>query len=357
MKSSLRFGLKVALCVVMVLSLGFATSAKIASAAELESRTFVFAHTGAPGSTNEFWAETFKALLDKYSGGKLKVDIFGSSQLGDDISICSDVQAGAVDFQVCSPAALTNIVPAGYVFDMPFLFSDVKTARAALADKAFFKEVGAGFEKAGMKLFPLFDTWFRELTSNKNITSFESLKGVSLRTMNNAVHLNFWRALGCAPTPMATSEIYMALEQGMIDGQENPYGQLVDKKLFDVQKYVTNSNHIFYVGNSCISLKTWNSLSPEAQKIMWRAAEETTKRTYEFVDKNEKTAFNKLINEKGMKFIDFDKIPGLREACRKATFDVAYKDISEKIGNALLDKWIAAAGRKVPIVKGKLKNE
>ena len=311
---------------------------------QVEERKLVFGHTGAPGSANEFWAENLKAVVEEKSEGKITIDTYGASQLGSDVAIASDLQAGAVDLQVCSPAALVTVIPGGAIFDMPCLFDDVKMARAALANEDFFSAVAEGYDAVGLKLLTLYDQQFREVTSNKEIKSYDDLKGMSLRTMNNAHHIAFWSAMGAAPTPMDTADIFLALQQGMLDGQENPYGQIVDKGLFEVQKYVTNSNHIVYVGDVFMSKITWEKLSEVEKQLFTDAVAEVKAAAEEFVDQNESAALKKLTTEYGMTFIDFDQIEGMREKMREATWDVAYNSISGAIGNELLDQWIAAAG-------------
>lgn len=310
---------------------------------QVGTRTLTFAHTGAAGSANEFWGDEMKKAIEEKSGGKIQVEVYGASQLGSDVSICNDLQSGAIDLQVCSPAALVTIIPEAAVFDMPFLFSDVESAREALADEEFFAAMKKAYDKAGLTLLTLYDQQFRELTTNRNITSYEDLSGMSLRTMNNKHHIAFWSAMNCLPTPLDTADIFLALQQGMIEGQENPYGQIVDKKMYDVQKYVTNSNHIFYVGDVFMSKATFESLNDVEKQIIQDAADDVKVLAREFVDRTTEEALNKLSTEYGMTFIDFDQIPGIREKMAEATHDVAYKSISDAIGSELLDKWIAAA--------------
>lgn len=311
---------------------------------QVSERTLTFAHTGAAGSANEFWGDEMKKSIEEKSGGKITVEVYGASQLGSDVSICNDLQSGAIDLQVCSPAALVTIIPEAAVFDMPFLFSDVESGRKALDNEEFFVAMKEAYDKAGLTLLTLYDQQFRELTSNKNITSYEDLSGLSLRTMNNKHHIAFWSAMNCLPTPLDTADIFLALQQGMLDGQENPYGQIVDKKMYEVQTYVTNSNHIFYVGDVFMSKITFDSLNDVEKQIIQDSADEVKDAASEFVDKTTEEALDKLSSEYGMTFIDFDQIPGIREKMAEATHDVAYKSISEAIGSELLDKWIAAAG-------------
>ncbi|MBQ0026599.1 MAG: TRAP transporter substrate-binding protein, partial [Lachnospiraceae bacterium] len=169
------------------------------------------------------------------------------------------------------------------------------------------------------------------------------LTGMALRTMNNKHHMAFWGAMGALPTPLDTADIFLALQQGMIEGQENPYGQIVDKKMYEVQKYVTNTNHIFYIGDVFMSKMTFDSLNEVEQQIICDAATEVKALAMDFVDKTTDEALKKLTSELGMTMIDIDAIPGMRDAMANATHDAAYNSIKEAIGNELLDKWIAAA--------------
>lgn len=311
---------------------------------QVEERTYVLGHSGSAGSTNDFWGLEFARLVEEKSGGLMKIDMYNASQLGSDTSMAADVQAGAVDFQITSPAAIPNVVPESAVFDMPFLFNTIEEARVAMMDEEVFEGVSQAFETQNLKLFPLTDQGFRCISTNTEITGIDSFQGMTLRTMNNPYQIAWFTAMGVAATPLNTSEIYLALQQGMLSGQENPWSQIYDKGLYDVQKYVTNSNHVLYVGCLYMGIDNWNNLSPVEQQILWDAAEETVPIVQEHTDTFENEMLQKLIDEKGMTYIDFDQIPGLRDELREKTFDVAYEVITADIGNELLDKLLTVAG-------------
>ena len=311
---------------------------------QVEERIYVLGHSGSAGSTNDFWGLTFAELVEEKSGGKMTVEVYNASQLGSDTSIAADVQANSVDFQITSPAAIPNVVKESAVFDMPFLFDTVEEAREAVMDDAVFDGLTDAFEAQGLKLFPLTDQGFRCITTNKEITGADSFRGMSLRTMNNPYQIAWFTAMGVAATPLNTSEIYLALQQGMLDGQENPWSQVYDKGLYDVQKYVTNSNHVLYVGCMFMGTGNWNELSSVERQIIWDAAQECVPIVQEYTDSYENEMLQKLINEYGMIYVDFDQIPGLREQLREETFDVAYESITGAIGNELLDQLLTVAG-------------
>lgn len=311
---------------------------------QVSERVYTLGHSGSPGSTNDFYGETFANLVSEKSGGKMQVEVYNSSQLGSDTSAAADVQAGALDFQITSPAAIPNVVPESAVFDVPFLFDTVEDARAVLLDEDFFAEISDAFAKYNLKLFPFTDQGFRSITTNREITGIDSFQGMTLRTMNNPHHIAWWTALGVAATPLNTSEIFLALQQGMLEGQENPWSQCYDKGLYDVQKYITNSNHVLYVGCMYMGTVTWDALSPVEQQIIWDAAAESVPLVQEHTDSYEQEMLDLLLDEYGMTFIDFDEIPGLRQELHDRTFETAYQSISGSIGHDLLDQFIVAAG-------------
>jgi len=312
---------------------------------QVRERVFVLGHTGSPGSTNDFWAETFNELVQEKSGGKMSIENYNSSQLGSDTSTAADVQAGAVDFEITSPAAIPNVVPESAVFDMPFLFTAVEDARKVLLDESFFSAISDAYANYGLKLMPFTDQGFRSITTNTEITGIDSFNGMTLRTMNNQHHIAWFTALGVAATPLNTNEIYLALQQGMLSGQENPWSQAYDKGLYDVQKYITNSNHVLYVGCMFTSTAAWEDLNEVEQQILWDAASECVPIVQAHTDSYEYEMLDLLTSDKyGMTFVDFDQIPGLRDQLREKTFDVAYQSISSAIGTEILDQFLTAAG-------------
>ena len=311
---------------------------------QVNDRIYTLGHTGSPGSTNDFWAETFAGLVKEKSGGKMVIENYNSSQLGSDTSIAADVQAGAVDFQITSPAAIPTVVPESAIFDMPFLFDKVEDAREVLLNEDFFSTISDAFAKYDLKLFPFTDQGFRSITTNVEITGIDSFKGMALRTMNNQHHIAWFTALGVAATPLNTSEIYLALQQGMLNGQENPWSQCYDKGLYDVQKYITNSNHVLYVGCLYTGTKPWDPLGEVEQQILGDAATECVPIVQEHTDSYEYEMLDLLLEDYNMTFTDFDKIPGLRDTLREKTFDVAYQSISSAIGTEILNQFLITAG-------------
>lgn len=331
---------------VTILAVFCFTCAFVATAfAEVEKRSFAFHYAGPLGCTNDVFAKHFKKLVEEKSKGRLTVDVFGQNILGTDIEVLAAQKVGKVDFQVTVPAMVVNVIPSLSICDIPWLYNSIEAARAAWQDPTFRPLADAEFEKGGYKLLGTADQCFRVMTTNREIKDVDSFKGMSLRTMENRNQIAFFNALGIKATPLNASEVYLALQQGMLEAQENPYGQAVDRKLWEVQKYVTNSNHtvhtiIFFTGQA-----TWKSLSPEAQKIVQEAADETGAYINEYSNKEEGKFLEQLV-AKGMTFIDFDKIPGMREQLREKTYQGAVERARGQVDPKLLDAYLKASGVK-----------
>lgn len=312
---------------------------------QVSERVFTLGHTSAAGSTQDYYAEVFDQLVQEKSGGKMSVECYNSGQLGQDPALTNDVISGVVDFEVTSPIAYTTVVPEGAVFDMPFLFNDISDFRELVKDENFFEAMSDAHANAGLNLFPIADQMFRNMSTNRKIESVADLKGMAFRTTPNEHHIAFFSALGMACTPLNTSELFLALQQGMLEGQENPWSQIYDKSLYEVQKYVTNSMHVPYANTLFMGSGNWESLTAAEQAIIWDAATEAVPLVQAHSDEFEQACLDKLTGELGMEFIDMD---GMRDAMRDMTFDAAYKSISGAIGNELLDTYLAAAGYEPP---------
>ncbi len=303
----------------------------------------VLGFSGPDSSLNGYWASQYKQHVEDLSNGKITIDIYSESMLGSDLEMAADCQYGTVDIQITTPAALVTVIPEAAIFDMPFLFKDLTSARAALSGEVFFQYLAEAYEKNGLILLPLTDQGFRDLSISTPIESFDDLKPLTIRCLNNEHHVAFWEALGIHTVSMDIADVYLALQKGGVQGEENPYDQIYHRKFFEVQKYVTNSNHLLYVGAMHISKITWDSLSETSQNILWSAAEECRRLMPEHVDIANAKALAQM-NKEGIRLIDFDSIPELREQCRALCQPAAYDSIAAVTGNEILDSWCATAG-------------
>lgn len=220
--------------------------------------------------------ENFKQIVEKESKGRLEVNIFANAQLGDDIKMMTQLRAGTLEMTVPSSSPIASLDKKWMVFDLPFLFPNEE-----VVDKVLDGAVGQKFldslSQYGIKGIGYYENGYRQLTNSKReIKGPEDLQGLKIRTMENPVHLAAFRTMGANPTPMPFSEVFTAMQQKTIDGQENPSTTNFLQKFYEVQKYNTLSNHVYTPFVSMFSKKIWDTLSKEDQDVILKAAKEST---------------------------------------------------------------------------------
>ena len=215
----------------------------------------------------------FAPMVEKNSNGRVGVEIYSAAQLGDDTTATEMVVAGQLEINNTSTAPLVGYVPELGIFDIPFLFEDEAEADAILAS-----EVGdylnAKLADKGIVNLAWNENGFRELTNSKReVASVADVAGLKIRTMENEFHEELWNSLGATATPMSSSELYTALEQGTVDGEENPIANLYAYQFQEVQDYITMSNHIYSPFLFDMSKKIWDTYDEEVQKVLSEAAD------------------------------------------------------------------------------------
>lgn len=235
-----------------------------------------------------------------------------------------------------------NNVPEASIVNIPFMFDNVEEARAAFADKTVREQLNSGFEKSNMKLVLLADQGFRCLTTNKEITGPDSIKGLNIRTLTNQDQVEAWKMLGANPTPIDFSELYLSLQQGVIDSQENPYDIIDANKFYEVQKYFTNSNHIYHTISVNIGTSTYDSMPEVYRNMIDTCCGEVEQMANAECDRMLDTYKENLLNN-GMQFVDFDQIDGMRAALADSTsgmIDIVKKTVNNE---ALMEAFLSAA--------------
>ncbi|OHV09180.1 hypothetical protein BH688_11220 [Kushneria phosphatilytica] len=289
-------------------------------------QTLVFGHGAAEGNPRSLAAERMAELVDKYSNGDLELRIQGAEQLGSDVQMLQQVQSGAIGLTANSQGALATIVPKANVFGLPFLF-DSPQAAWQVADGPIGDEVKEQAEQRGLKVLAWWSNGMRQFTNNvRPIQAPGDLEGLKMRTSQDAVTIDTLRTLGANPTPMAFGELYVALKQGTVDGQENPVVNIMSSHLDEVQKYLSLSDYRYETTPVVIGLPTWQRLSEENRQALAKAARETTAfQRQTLLDQTDELL--KKIRENGaMKVNTVDT-----EAFRKATRPV-YDTWQEKLG-------------------------
>lgn len=189
--------------------------------------------------------KTFGDNVAKGSGGKIKVELYPNAQLGGDRELCEGVQMGTIQMAIPSSSVLAGFDKRIQVLDLPYLFTTREAAFEAV-DGELGAKLNEFLAKKGFYVIGYIENGFRHVTNSKlPITKPDDLKGLKIRTMENPMHLAFFKELGANPTPMSWGELYTALQQGTVDAQENPYAMIDDGKFYEVQKYVSETGHVF----------------------------------------------------------------------------------------------------------------
>ena len=213
-------------------------------------------------------AEAMAEKIEELSDGKMAIDIYGDGQLGGDREVAETVQYGNIDMCVVSTTPVANFYQDLNLFDAPFLFNDSEQAQEIL-DGEIGTEIATGMEDIGFKVLGFPENGFRQLsTAHSEVHTPADLKGLKIRVMESEVHIATWKALGSNPTPMAFSELFTALQQKTVDGQDNPFVTDRDNRYYEVQKYIIETNHVYTPYLLLMSKDSFDKLSEEEQKIV-----------------------------------------------------------------------------------------
>lgn len=217
-------------------------------------------------------AKFFAEQVEKASGGKMKVRAIGAAALGPDTQMQQALIGGAQEMMVGSTATLVGITKEMALWDTPFLFNNAREADAVL-DGPIGTKVIDKLQPKGLVGLAYWENGFRNLTNSKRpVTKMEDLDGIKLRVMQNNVYLDSFRSLGANAVPLPFSELFSALETKTVDGQENPYNTILSSKFYEVQKFLSVTNHVYSPWIVLVSRKWWDGLSKDEQKVLSDAA-------------------------------------------------------------------------------------
>jgi len=315
-----------------VLFLGnlFVTSAS----AQMELK---FGHVGGPGSLFELSAEEFAKRANAKLGNKAKVVVFGSSQLGGDKELLQKLKLGTVDFALPSTVMSSENDLFG-VFEMPYLVKD-RAHMGRIEQAVFWSKLAPAVEAKGLKILAVWENGYRHITNNKRpIKVPEDLQGIKLRVPEGVWRVKMFQAYGANPSPMKLSEVFTALQTGVMDGQENPLVQIYSQKFQEVQKYLSLTGHVYTPAYITTGKKKWESLPADVRKILEQAAKETQAYVYSTAER--------LDNE----LIDKMKAAGIQiNQADKAAFVKASRSVYNEYGSEvkgakeLIDKSLSVA--------------
>lgn len=245
--------------------------------AQVQERSFKLGLQNPKGHPLEQGAAKFAELVAQKSGGKIKVNVFPGGTLGGDAQTVSALQGGTVEITVLNSGILASQVKDFEVFDFPFMFATPKEADAVV-DGPFGQKLHAKLADKGIVGLAYWELGFRNITNGKKpIVTVDDIAGLKLRVIPNNINVDWVKALGANPTPMAFPEVYAGLESRAIDGQENPLSVILANKFYEVQKHLVLSNHQYNPQSLIFSKKVWDGLSADEKKIVQDAATEASR--------------------------------------------------------------------------------
>jgi tripartite ATP-independent transporter DctP family solute receptor len=231
-------------------------------------------HGAAPGNPRSVAADRFAALLRERSQGRIEVRVAGSAQLGDDAAMVTSLRTGTLDMSINSQGASSAVLPELAALGLPFLFDNAASAYRVV-DGAIGEELGRRFEGVGLVSLGFWDNGTRHTTNSRRaVTRPDDLRGLKVRTPPDPMTIDIFQALGAATQQINFSELYVALQQGVVDGQENPLANIHSSKLFEVNRFVSLTGHKWECNPFLVSRIAWGRLRPDDQRLVRDAAKE-----------------------------------------------------------------------------------
>jgi TRAP-type transport system periplasmic protein len=277
-------------------------------ASSAAAQQFQISHSAAVGNPKDTASLKFAELVKERTDGRITVDVGTSSQFGDDAESITNIRLGTIAFSANAQGATSGAVPEIGLLGLPFLFQSLEQAEAVM-DGPVGDKIAAAAEKQGILVLAWWNNGIRETSnSSKPIVAPGDLAGLKIRTPPDPMTIDIFEALGASPTPMAFSELYIALQQKVVDGQENPLINIYSSKLYEVQPYISRTNHKFEATPFLASKIVFDSLSPEDQDIIRKAAIEAGELNRKMVREQSEELYAKL-QEAGVTFNDVDPAP------------------------------------------------
>ncbi len=299
-----------------------AAAAALPTWAQAQAVKLTLGHGAAPGNPRHEASVRFAEVVKARSGGRIEVTVAPSAQLGDDAAMVTALRTGALDISANSQGAVANAVPEYAAFGMPFLFASLPEAWKLL-DGPLGRELADKSAEKGMVVLGYWDNGIRHMSnSRKPLHRPEDLKGMKMRTPPDAVTVDIMQALGAEAQQIRFAELYVALQQGVVDGQENPIMNIHASKLYEVNRFISLTGHKYEMTPLLMSKRTWDRLSEADRQVLMEAAAEAT------------ALQRKLSQESEDKLLADLKTKGVQvNVADKAAFEAATAQVD--------DKWVA----------------
>jgi TRAP-type transport system periplasmic protein len=314
--------------------LTFAAAAILSAGTAMAQTEIKFGHVGEPGSLFDRSAQEFAKRANAKLGDKAKVVVYGSSQLGGDTELMKKLKLGTVDLALPSTVMSSQVATFG-LFEMPYLVKD-RAHMARIRDQVVVPELVPQAAQQGYRIVAVWENGFRHITNSKRpIVRPEDLQGLKLRVPQGGWRVKMFQAYGANPSPLAFSEVFVALQTGVMDAQENPFAQIYPARFYEVQKYLSLTGHV-YTPAYVTAGRSWAGLPPDVQKIVGDAAQEMQAQV-EQIAAGLDTDFLGKLKAAGMQVNEADK-----DAFIKASAKI-YEEFAKEVptGKALVDKSLA----------------
>jgi TRAP-type transport system periplasmic protein len=299
--------------------------APVTSEAQIREKKFRLGFQTNLDNAQGIGATKFAEAVAQKSGGKMKVDIFPGGSLGGDLQTVSALRGGTVDATILATSTLVGLVKEFSLFDLPFTFQSHAEAMAVV-DGAFGKRLNAALSDRGLVNLGYWGVGYRNLTNSRRpVATLEDVKGLKIRVLQNPLYVDLWNALGANAVPMPFPEVYSALEQKTVDGQENPAATLVSSKLGEVQKHYSMTRHIYFLATVLWSKPLWDQLNADERKVIQEAAAEM-----QVYMRREVPADDDKLNEQVRKMLQTSDI----SAAELEKFRAAAKPVVDKYAGA-----------------------
>lgn len=285
-------------------------------------------------------ANKFKELVEERSDGRIEVEVYANSALGDERDMLEGMQLGTVEMGIISSGPMAGFVPEFALLDLGYLFEDNEVAQEVL-NGPIGERLNEELVNEGIRRMSFIDAGFRNIYANEPVETVEDLQGIRLRTLETPAHLELFEELGASPTPMAFSELYTALQQGVVDGAENVPEAFESSMHYEVSDYYSETNHVYLTMAYLISEDFYESLPEDLQEIVTEAVEEAAEYHNEVIEEVQEDVYDTLA-ENNVTIVEVDDISPFVEAAK-----ASWVTIAESVdgGEELLEEILEETGQ------------
>lgn len=327
--------LKMILCMTLLITISGCKTKNDDVVEVSQTYPWIIATDSPKDTVTSIYANTFAQEVEKLSEGRIHMEVYENGTLGGDRELIESCMGEDIPFILQSTAPQVNFMPALSIFDLPAAYTSISKLRDTLDDSTFIDMINQVYAQKGFRLLGMGDQGFRVMTTNKKITGIKDFAGQKIRTMENKYHIAFWQCLHANPTPMTFSEVYIGLQQGTIDAQENPYEVIVSGKIYEQQDYIVETNHLPHLLSLIVNEDFFQKLSKDDQKLIQQAADYAKDYARKQADIRVKDRLD-IITASGTKRITLDE--DTQKAIREAAAPI-YEDIKEQAGKDIFQAY------------------